>query len=678
MKLNRLVLSTAFLILSSISLNAQKNFFKDAEMYYEGGMLTRAIDSYMKAYTKALPQGGGGAKATKLGTKGYIQYRLGDCYYRFREVEKAQEAYEKAILLKYDKEMPDVYLKLGDVLKEQSSYDEAKINYEKFYDITGDARGKEGIESCKMSLNLMKEKTRYRVVEETVLNTEDYDFSPLFVSSKFDELMFTSDRKGATGEIINDRTGGQNKDVWFTQRDNKGHWSQPVILDESINTEHDEGAAVTYKNGRELYFTRCIHDKKKSLGCDLYYAEKKGKRWSDAEKLMLRPEGYEDSAIAIGHPAISNDGKTLLFASDMPGGQGGLDIWMSEYDRREKKWGKPVNLGPSINTKGNEMFPHIRQNGDLYIASDGHAGLGGLDNFKCKKSGKLQWEKPVNLGVPLNSNADDYGIIFEGNKERGLFTSNRKGKTRDDIWSFNLPPKIFKLTCVVMDKDTKEPIPDAEIKLVGSDNNLFTLTTDENGMVVYDKKPNGQFYVTEETNYNIEVGKQGEYLNGAQSFTTVGVEESKEFVYEFLLTNIIQPIRLPEVRYDYDSDVLQVNDSVHSKDSLNFLYDLMIDNPTIIVRLRSHTDCRGSDKYNRDLALRRAKSCVNYLVEEKGIPKDRLIPMGMGEDEPLPGLECKAIDKLPTKQEQEAAHQRNRRTDCKVESWDYVPKEDGN
>lgn len=673
MKFNRLIALSVVMLMMAMTASAQKNFFKEAEKYYSAGMIERAIDAYKKAYEKALPGQTGGKKATKLGTKGYISYQLGNSYNRFTEPAQAQQYYERAIKLKYNTENPEVYLKLAEVQKEQSMYDEAKRNFDKYYDASKDPKGKDGAESCKLSLQLMKEKTRYKVAEETILNTEDYDFSPLFINSKFTELFFTSDRKGATGEEENFRTGGQNKDVWYTKRDNKGHWSQPEILDNSINTPADEGAAVVDKKGKTIIFTRCIHDKKQSFGCDLWTADKKGKSWGTAEKLALRPEGWEDSTIAIGHPTLSQDNQILLFASDMPGGQGGLDIWMSKYDKREKKWLAPENLGPTINTKGNEMFPHLRDNGDLYIASDGHAGLGGLDNFKCKKINATSWEKPTNMGVPLNSNADDYGIIFEGKAERGLFTTNRKGKTRDDIWSFNLPPKIFKMTAYVFDKDTKEPIPDAEIKLIGSDNTLFTLTTDANGMVEYDKQPGGKFYVNEETNYNVEVGKTGEYLNGKQSFTTVGLTKSENFVYEFLLQSTKVEIRLPEIRYDYDKADLQVNDSVHSKDSLNYLYDLMIENPTIVVKLRSHTDCRGSAKYNRDLALRRAKACVDYLVDEKQIARERLIPVGMGEDEPLPNLGCDQIDKLPTKQEQEAAHQRNRRTDCKVESWDYVP-----
>ena len=418
---------TALIFTTTVS--AQKNFFKEAERYFNSGMVQRAIDSYLQAYPKAakLPSD---PKAKKIGSKGYIKYKLGDCYYRFREVDKAKEAYNTAIDLKYYNDQPDVYLKLGNVLKEMSDYDGAKSNYDKYYELTKDVRGKEGAESCVASMEMMKNKTRYKVTEENILNTDEYDFSPLYISKKYDEIYFTSNRKGATGEVENDRTGGQNKDVWHCIRDKKGNWSQPVILGSQINSEHDEGAACVDKKGKAIYFTRCIHDKKKSLGCDIYTSIKKGSKWETAEKLPLRPEGWEDSAMAIGHPCLSPDDQYLLFASDMEGGQGGLDIWMSEYDKREKKWKKPVNLGPTINTPGNEMFPHIRPNGHLYISSDGHGGLGGLDIFKCKKAGKMQWEKPANMGVPINSNADDYGIVFEGNKERGLFTSNRKGKTK--------------------------------------------------------------------------------------------------------------------------------------------------------------------------------------------------------------------------------------------------------
>ena len=671
--LGRIGLLIVFCV-SVLSVNAQRNHFKTAEQKFKENRFTEAIDSYKKAYDQALPGGTVSKKADKLGTKGYIQMQLGLAYEALYDLNSAKQAYDKALKLKYEGENPEILLYLADLEKSLGYYQDAKKHYEEFHSKTNDVRGKEGVESCELSLDLTKNPTRYKVEEQVVLNTEEFDMSPTYIDRKYNVIMFTSNRPDATGDALAP-SGGQTKDIYISERNKLGHWGQPKII-EGPNSDEDEGTVTVNRKGDEMYFTRCIvTDEKNALGCDIWFSEEKSRRWTEGEKIEFKPEGMD--SLGVGHPALSYDGKVMVFSANLPGGHGGQDIWMSEYDRREKKWGTPVNLGPTVNSSGNELFPYIRSNGELYIASDGHAGLGGLDIFKCESTGDNTWGKPTNMGSPINSNSHDYGIIFEGKDERGLFTSNRKGKTKDDIYSFNLPPKIFKLTTVVLNQETKEPIEGVSVSIDGSDGTSFTVATDENGIFVFENKPGGGKYINEEVNYTITVEKTGEVLITKDAITTVGLNESTDFIKEFLVLVIEdEPIRLPEVRYDYDSHILQVNDSVNSKDSLNYLYNLMIENPTIVVQLRSHTDCRGSATYNRNLAQRRAQSCVDYLVKEKGIPEERLVPLGRGEDEPLPGLECNAIEKLPTKAEKEAAHQRNRRTDCKILSFDYVPKDD--
>jgi peptidoglycan-associated lipoprotein len=653
---------SALFVLAVFASTAQKDFLVEADGFYKGGQLRSAIDAYQRAYPKA--------KTAE--EKGYIKFQLGECHRMAASAPKAEEFYKAAVDLKYSDNR--LYCRYADVQHQQGKYEEALANYKK----CNGAEAKLGIESCTKSMELKKATTRYVVQEEAVLNTEHYDMTPIFGDRQGKTMYFTSNRPGSTGPNINQKKFGSNGDIWTTSKDAKGHWGQPAIVP-GLNSDVDEGAAVFDSRFSTIYFTRCPEDPKgkKGFGCEICMTEKKGKGWDDIVVLPLKPEDGGDT-MTVGHPALAPDDSYMVFASDMPGGQGGKDLWISKYDKREKKWMTPTNLGAGINTPGDELFPYIHPTtGALFFSSNGHPGMGGIDIFKAEKSGDAAWGKPENMGTPLNSPAHDYGIIFEGTDyTRGFFTSNRKGNnTKDDIYSFNMPPLNFDLTCIVLDKDSKEPIRGAKIKLLGTNNTSIEVETDENGQFFFEKNAAGERYIAQSVNYNIEVSKIGEYLNAKDAFTTMNLTESTKFYKEFLVQSVIKEIRVPEVRYDFDSDVLQVNDSVNSKDSLNFVYDVLTENPTIVIKLKSHTDCRGNDKYNEDLAQRRAQACVNYLLTEKGIPADRIVPVGRGEYEPLKGLECDAIEKLPTKAEREGAHQRNRRTNIEIISWDYVPKE---
>lgn len=665
MRILRLFTSLSVLLILSQSTFAQKNFAKEADEAFKNENFYTATEKYKKAMAKAKPE-----------EKARMNYQLGESYRFLLEAEQAEVYYGKAMKLKYNKTNPDVILKLADVQRQQANYKLAKKNYEKYLAVnSGSKEGKEGVEACKKAIEWISEPTKHVVQQEIQLNTNNYDFSPTWADKKYTQMIFSSSRNGATGDGVDQRTGESFMDLWITTRDNKGKWGEPVVLDATINTADNEGASILNYKGTNLYFTRCPVIKKENIGCDILMATKSGKSFKEAKSLGLKGEAEGSDSITVGHPAINKRETMIIFASDMAGGQGGKDLWYTLYNKREKSWGAPVNLGPSINTKGDELFPYLDKDENLYFSSNGHIGLGGLDMFKAEKTAENKWGKIANLQYPLNSSADDYGIIFEKNTDqKGFFTSNREeGKGKDDIYNFSLPEVKFLLEVYVKDKDTGEPIPGVTITLLGSDGTQVVKTTDEEGKFLFDEE-GGNRFIKKNTNYGLQT-KRDEYLAAQTKFTTEGEESSKRYIEEVFMQHAGEDdvIDFPEVQYAYNKSELLVNESTNAKDSLNYLYKTLTENPTIIIELQAHTDCRGSDSYNQKLSQARAQSCVDYLIT-KGIPAERMVAKGMGETIPRAlGLECETIKKMSTKEEQEAAHQRNRRTQFKVLSYDYKP-----
>lgn len=664
MKILRLFTSLTVLLMLSQGSFAQKNFAKEADQAFKNENFYTATEKYKKAMAKAKPE-----------EKARMNYQLGESYRFLLEPDQAEVYYGKAMKLKYDKINPDVILKLADVQRQQANYKAAKKSYEKYLAVKpGDKEGKEGVEACKKAIEWISDPTKYVVQQEIQLNTNNYDFSPTWADKKNTQMIFSSSRNGATGDGVDQRTGESFMDLWITTRDNKGKWGEPVILPATINTPDNEGASVLNAKRTNLYFTRCPVIKKENIGCDILIATKSGKSFKEAKSLGLKGEAEGSDTITVGHPAINKRETMIIFASDMAGGQGGKDLWYSLYNKREKSWGKPVNLGPSINTKGDELFPYLDKDENLYFSSNGHIGLGGLDMFKAEKTAENKWGKIANLQYPLNSSADDYGIIFEKNTDqKGFFTSNREGgKGKDDIYNFSLPEVKFLLEVYVKDKETGEPIPGVTITLLGSDGSQVVKTTDEEGKFLFDEE-GGNRFIKKNTNYGLQTKKE-EFLAAKTKFTTEGEEASKRYIEEvFMQPTKDKVIDFPEVQYAYNKSELLVNEKTNAKDSLNYLYNTLIENPTIVIELQAHTDCRGSDSYNLKLSQARAQSCVDYLIT-KGIPAERMVAKGMGETIPRAlGLECETIKKMATKEEQEAAHQRNRRTQFKVLSFDYKP-----
>ena len=665
MKISKLITCLSIICAFAVTGVAQKDFGKTADNLFKNEAYFSAINDYKKAE----------ASAKKPADKARFNFQIGECYRLMIDQPQAEVYYTRAIKLHYESTDPTVLLRLADVLREQGNYKEAQKYYQDYLaKKPGVKEAEDGLAACKKAQEWKNEPTKHIVQAEIQLNTEFYDYSSTWGDKKNTSLIFSSSRPGGIGTETDIRTGHGYMDLWITTRDNKGKWDQPKPLSANINSEDNEGAAVLNSKGDALYFTRCPREKKINLGCDIYVADAQGSDWKQATKIVLKPDGGD--SISVGHPAIDKQEKYLIFASDMPGGIGGRDLWISEYDKKAKTWGTPLNMGPSINTPGDEIFPYISEEGHLYFSSTGHVGMGGLDIFKAENVGDKKWDKVENLKYPLNSADHDFGIIFDkGTINRGFFTSSRDGgKGFDDLYSFNLPEIKFIFDVYIKEKASGAPVSGATITLIGSDGSQVVKTSDEEGKISFDDN-NGTRFINKETSYNFNAEKVN-HLSAKGKFSTVGEKTSKRFVEEIfiLYTDPKNSIDFPEVQYAYDeSELLVESGRINSKDSLDFLYQTLIDNPTIIIELQAHTDCRGKAAYNQALSQRRAQACVDYLIS-KGIPAERMQAKGYGMEIPrATGLECASINKMPTKAEQEVAHQKNRRTQFRVLSYDFKP-----
>lgn len=599
--------------------------------------------------------------------KNRIVFMIAECYRRTNQPKKAELWYSKAIKRGFKDPLAILYY--ADAMKMNEKYVDALEQYQEYKRLVpDDVRADNGIHACEMAKEWMDNPTGYIVEEAYFFNSRYNDYSPAYGRDDYMIMFFTSSREDATGDKRHGATGQKFEDIYESKKDNKGKWSVPVKLGENVNTEASEGTPIMDGSYETLYFTRCEKSKNKKQGCQICVSSREDEGWSKAKVLEIA----KDTSI-VAHPAISKDGNTLYFASDMPGGFGGMDIWMIQ--KTGQTWSAPINMGDRINTKANEMFPFVHKDGTLYFSSNGHIGLGGLDIFKAELIAGTQW-KVTNMGYPINSSKDDFGIIFEDNTERGFFSSSRGLKDDDNIYAFFLPAIKFNLAGKVLDEKTLKPLAAAEVKAIGSDGFTMLSKTDAEG--------NFRFMLKPETDYIFIASAEG-YLKGKGKESTKGISESKDFGIRITLASIAKPIELPNIFYDFGKwDLRQ-----ESMASLDKLVETLNDNPNITIELMSHTDNRGSEQANLELSQKRAQAVVDYLIQ-KGIAADRLVAKGYGEIDPkvidekihqqVPFFELNVrltedyINTLPSEDYQEIAHQINRRTEFRVLSTNYKPK----
>ena len=644
-------------------LGQKKDKTVKARAAYEAGEYAVAADLFKDAYNKI----------SDKEVKNEIIFLIAECYRITDAPDKAEIRYKQAIQKEYPN--PIIYLRYADALRMNEDYDDALEQYRKYKELVpDDPRGQDGIQSCELAIEWMNNPTPYNVESVKFFDTKEKDFSPYFGSSDYLLLYFTSSREEAMGNDIHGATSENFSDIFQSRMDRKGKWSVPVPLDENINSEFEDGTPFLNEDFSRMYFTRCIVNKNKNFGCQIYSATSQGETWSKAEPLKIT----EDS-IVVAHPALTSDELTLYFVSDMAGGIGGKDIWKVTRSNEGDEWSKPENMGPEINTVDDEMFPYLHPDGTFYFSSNGRIGLGGLDIYMAKQDDDGTW-KVENMKYPINSSADDFGIVFEKEMERGFFSSSRKGRGNDDIYSFVLPPLKFNIIGEVRDDKTDMILTNASIKSIGSDGITLEATSDEEGIFRFTLKPN--------TDYVFVATKTG-YLNGKERETTKGLDKSTDINMVIYLSDIAGTIELSNssVFYDFARWDLRPEAMV----SLDQLIETLNDNPSVTIELMSHTDSRGSDQDNIELSQKRAQSVVDYLIQ-KGIDPIRVSAKGYGESQPkqvtkrmneqYPFLRAGAIltetyiNSLPNVEQQEIAHQFNRRTEFRVLRTDYTPPQE--
>lgn len=596
----------ALLVLSLLLLagcGAEKNM-KKAEKFMAIGEYYDAAAQYKQAYSKTPPK--------ERDRRGLIAGKMAVCYRKINSTPKAVAAYRN--MVRYNKATMEDRLELGRQLLKNGDYKQAAEQFGVVLDSMPDnVLARNGLLSAQQAPAWKKQGSRYTVKRMDVFNSRRAEYSPMLSGDQFDQLYFTSTRNDATGDELSGITGTKNGDIFVSQKDDKGKWSKPEVVNGGLNTEADEGASCLSPDQREMYLTQCVTDPSYPRYAQIVKSNRSDAAWGKASSVELT----KDTLSCFAHPAVSPDGQWLYFVSDMPGGKGGLDIWRVRIT--SAGYGGVENLGEPINTPGNEMFPTFRPNGDLYFSSDGHPGMGGLDIFIAHpgKSGRYVLEHP---GYPLNSQGDDFGMTFEGVKNRGFFSSNRNdGRGWDHIYSFVNPEIVQSVKGWVYEQEGYE-LPAAQVYMIGSDGTNLKLGVKSDGS--FEKE------LTPGVEYMFLATCKG-FLNHKEELKVVPMNDSHEYVLQFPLASITAPVLIDNIFYDFNKATLRPE----SQTALDELVKLLNENPNVTIELSSHCDYKGSSAYNKLLAQRRAESVVNYLVD-KGIVRDRLSPVGYGKEKP--------------------------------------------
>jgi len=604
-------------------------------------------------YVKAIPIYEKYAGRTNKHT-GKAMERLGDINRLSSHFEQSADWYKKSI--DAGNQSPEVYINYGQVLRSLGRYEEAVTQFEKYTQLNPtDNRAKLYADYCRQFIGRKKAVEFFDIVNLKGLNSQYSDFSPVVFE---DGIVFTSDRSSGSGTRVYGWTGAYYLDLYKAKMP---EYSAPdkelgaEIFSKDINTSFHDGPAVFSPDNKTVYFTRVFRNMGE-LDSSRFYTNKlkiftseyDGSKWSQPEPFYLNNDDY-----SVGHPAISPDGNTLYFVSDMPGSTGGTDIW--SVDKVNGSWSNLKNLGTEINTFGNEMFPFIDNTGEMYFSSDGLAGLGSLDIFRTTfKDG--QWDKPENMKEPINCSADDFGFYRDGSGKI-LFSSNRPGgKGSDDIYMASVIKYADSVLVsgLVKDRNTGEVLANTTVALWDiATEDVIILRTDNKGEYSKILYP-GHTYIFK----SVKEGYTTDCLTFAiPEYTREEKHQNRDLLLVKLKVNEI--FRLENVYYDFD----KYNIRPDAAAELDRLLDFLTQNPGVNVELGSHTDSRGTFKYNERLAERRAESAVKY-IHDKGISSSRITAKGYGETQLVnkcsDGVECT-----------EAEHQDNRRTEIKITGITY-------
>ncbi len=653
---HRIILLICAIAFSGITGTASN---RKANRYFELYKYSKAIPLYKKSVLQ------GNQEEQKEAT-----FRLADCYRLTNDVKEARSWYARAISM-YDAE-PVHYFYLGQALRSLGEYEEAETNFLKYAELQpGDPRGEIFARYCREIRELEPLDPSVEISNATSLNSKFYDFAPVYYK---DGILIASDRSpGLPDDYVYEWTSYGYLDLYFSKptyyNDFWTSMSEPRRVSELLNQTWHDGPVSFSSDFKTIFLTRTTKSKVKrdednfrtSL-LKIYIGEV-----SDNDRIKFTPFPHNSKTYSVGHPTVSADGTKVIFSSDMPGGFGGTDLYISEKSGEE--WSSPRNLGPMVNSLGNEVFPFWYNDSTLYFASDGHMGYGGLDLFESQWDGQ-EWRIPENMREPLNSPFDDFGIVFRSEKMDGFFSSNRPGglgaddiyairnytkkpvqkeKPRDEPGSGEWLARGGSVCGYVKEKGSLQPLEDASVFVMNSrTNQVIVLKTDREGF----------FSVAADSAvlYVAKAMKPG-YFDDCLHFryTKPDPEQCTRLSRELLLDKVeVNKIFVVENIY-YDLDKWHIRaDAIPALDNL---VRLMKEYP-IAIELSSHTDSRASREYNDELSQKRAEAAVRYIIL-KGVNAVRLLAQGYGETR----LVNRCADGVPCS---EAEHQANRRTEFKI------------
>ncbi len=626
---------------------------KDGETLYIEKKYTLAADKLKQEYDADETMEGQAKKS----------FLIGECYRYSNQTIDAQKWYKIAIDHSYD---PIAIYDYALMLKANGKYDEAIEQFKSYIEeVPFNEDAKKQLKATQQALDWQQHPAPYEVTNLESINSPAFDYAPVIYADN--SLVFTSDRTDASGSETYGWTGEKFSDLFVAQPDGNGGYKSPAPFNALINSKYNEGAACFNSNFTECYFTRCGSDAITSDYCKIFYTSRvTTPDWSEPVQL-----NFFSDTVNVSQPFLTADGKELYFSSDAEGGFGGKDLYVCS--KTVDGWNEPVNLGPQINTTGDEVFPCVNE-GKLYFSSNGQPGMGALDIFVATKNGK-QWANPQNMKPPINSPADDFGLLWQKvppeltSKVRsmGLFTSSRPGgKGNDDIYRFTLPKlKVFVLNGSVLEKVFENPKdPNSKIvDFVGMANTDVSITSQDSAssprMLKTDAKGNFQVLINPEKKYKV-TATHTDYFNKSEVVSSFGfslVEKDTVRAHVRLVLDKIYKevqVNISNIYYDYNKWNIRPDAAL----VLDTLVTLLKENPDVKVEFGSHTDSRGNDKFNLTLSQKRAQSVVSYLVS-KGIDSLRLSARGYGETQ----LTNKCGNGVKCTEEE---HQKNRRTTFKV------------
>ena len=612
------------LLLSFIALTLNPTY-SQSKTIEKGNKLFKnyAYDNAIKVYLRAIDKEEEGF---------YLFANLADSYYHNADMENAAKWYVELMNFDLPSVKGEYYFRYSQVLKSLGEYTKSDLWLQRLSMLNADDSRAASLKYDPNYLEKIEAQSNRFSINPVSINTEYSDFASGFGDRG---VVFASSRdQGVSTKRTHTWTGLPFLELFSAEITDDGNLKSPMKVEGDFNSKFNESSVTISNDGQTMFFTRNSYndgyqkDEKGIIRLKLYRATRVGEAWKDIIELPFNNKEY-----SVAHPALSQDNTKLYFASDMPGTYGLSDLYVVDVNI-DGTFSEPRNLGNKLNTEGRDTFPYISKNGDLYFASDGHLGLGGLDVFVCIDLNNVSVDNIFNVGKPINSNKDDFAFVINDDTSLGYFTSNREGgRGSDDIYKLQqLKPLntdcTQEVTGKVVNKNTGDIIANATVIIYDSKTNAVqNMMSDANGTFTFemDCKEAGTYRA---------LGQKETFKQDEETFA---IDPKQEVVIELLLylepepavvgTDLFELLDLNPIYFDYDKSFIRSDAEIELVKVINYMNEY----PTVEIDVRSHTDSRGRDSYNYSLSNRRNKSTIEYIIAKGGISRDRITGKGYGE-----------------------------------------------